>query len=67
MLMAETPIAGMALNAWSSELHSVITSTQMIDILEARDYGIVEIGHQFVLHNIADRLRLENELNNVKR
>ncbi|MGQ0665461.1 MAG: D-sedoheptulose-7-phosphate isomerase [Nitrospiraceae bacterium] len=25
--------------------------------LNARDYGMVEIGHQFVLHNIADRLR----------
>ena len=35
--------------------------------LDARDYGMVEIGHQFVLHNIADRLRLENETNNVKR
>ena len=34
--------------------------------LDSRDYGMVEIGHQFVLHNIADRLRLENELNNVK-
>ena len=27
--------------------------------LDARDYGMVEIGHQFVLHNIADHLRLE--------
>ena len=35
--------------------------------LDSHDYGMVEIGHQFVLHNIADRLRLENELNNVKR
>lgn len=35
--------------------------------LDSRDYGMVEIGHQFVLHNLADRLRLENELNNVKR
>ena len=35
--------------------------------LDSRDYGMVEIGHQFVLHNVADRLRLENELNNVKR
>lgn len=33
--------------------------------LDAHDYGMVEIGHQFVLHNIADRLR--NELNNVER
>jgi D-sedoheptulose 7-phosphate isomerase len=24
--------------------------------LDARDYGMVEIGHQFVLHNIVDRL-----------
>lgn len=24
--------------------------------LESRDYGMVEIGHQFVLHNIADRV-----------
>ena len=35
--------------------------------LDACDYGMVEIGHQFVLHNLADRLRLENELKNVKR
>jgi D-sedoheptulose 7-phosphate isomerase len=27
--------------------------------LDSHDYGMVEIGHQFVLHNIADRLRLE--------
>lgn len=27
--------------------------------LDSRDYGMVELGHQFVLHNIADRLRLE--------
>jgi len=27
--------------------------------LDSRDYGMVEIGHQFLLHNIADRLRLE--------
>jgi D-sedoheptulose 7-phosphate isomerase len=26
--------------------------------LDSSDYGMVEIGHQFVLHNIADRLRL---------
>lgn len=26
--------------------------------LNAKDYGFVEIGHQFILHNIADRLRL---------
>ena len=26
--------------------------------LDSRDYGMVEIGHQFILHNIADRLRL---------
>jgi D-sedoheptulose 7-phosphate isomerase len=25
--------------------------------LDSSDYGMVEIGHQFVLHNIADRLR----------
>ena len=35
--------------------------------LDSRDYGMVEIGHLFVLHNVADHLRLENELNNVKR
>ena len=27
--------------------------------LDSHDYGMVEIGHQFVLHNVADRLRLE--------
>jgi len=26
--------------------------------LNSSDYGMVEIGHQFVLHNVADRLRL---------
>jgi D-sedoheptulose 7-phosphate isomerase len=26
--------------------------------LDSSDYGMVEIGHQFVLHNITDRLRL---------
>ena len=26
--------------------------------LASSDYGMVEIGHQFILHNIADRLRL---------
>jgi D-sedoheptulose 7-phosphate isomerase len=26
--------------------------------LDSNDYGMVEIGHQFILHNIADRLRL---------
>jgi D-sedoheptulose 7-phosphate isomerase len=27
--------------------------------LDASDYGIVEIGHQFILHNLADRLAAE--------
>ncbi len=27
--------------------------------LDASDYGFVEIGHQFILHNLADRLRLD--------
>jgi len=26
--------------------------------LNSTDYGMVEIGHQFILHNVADRLRL---------
>jgi D-sedoheptulose 7-phosphate isomerase len=26
--------------------------------LDSSDYGMVEIGHQFLLHNLADRLRL---------
>jgi D-sedoheptulose 7-phosphate isomerase len=26
--------------------------------LDSSDYGMVEIGHEFVLHNVADRLRL---------
>jgi D-sedoheptulose 7-phosphate isomerase len=25
--------------------------------LDSSDYGMVEIGHQFILHNISDRLR----------
>jgi D-sedoheptulose 7-phosphate isomerase len=29
--------------------------------LDSRDYGMVEIGHQFILHNLADRLRIEND------
>jgi D-sedoheptulose 7-phosphate isomerase len=29
--------------------------------LASHDYGFVEIGHQFVLHNLADRLRIEKE------
>ncbi len=33
--------------------------------LDTRDYGMVEIGHQFVLHNLADRLRIENERKGV--
>lgn len=33
--------------------------------LDARDYGMVEIGHQFVLHNIADRFRSASD--NVER
>lgn len=27
--------------------------------LDSHDYGFVEIGHQFILHNLADRLRVE--------
>lgn len=27
--------------------------------LDSNDYGMVEIGHQFVLHNLADRIRLQ--------
>lgn len=27
--------------------------------LDSSDYGMVEIGHQFILHNLADRMRLE--------
>ncbi len=27
--------------------------------LDSSDYGMVEIGHQFVLHNLADRIRLQ--------
>jgi D-sedoheptulose 7-phosphate isomerase len=26
--------------------------------LDSTDYGMVEIGHQFLLHNIADRIRI---------
>lgn len=26
--------------------------------LESADYGMAEIGHQFVLHHLADRFRL---------
>jgi D-sedoheptulose 7-phosphate isomerase len=29
--------------------------------LDSSDYGMVEIGHQFVLHNLADRMRLKGE------
>ena len=27
--------------------------------LDSQDYGMIEIGHQFILHNVADRFRLE--------
>ena len=27
--------------------------------LNSSDYGMVEIGHQFILHNLADRIRIE--------
>jgi D-sedoheptulose 7-phosphate isomerase len=30
--------------------------------LDSDDYGMVEIGHQFVLHNLADRMRLQATL-----
>ncbi len=30
--------------------------------LDSRDYGFVEIGHQFILHNIADRFGREGRL-----
>jgi D-sedoheptulose 7-phosphate isomerase len=30
--------------------------------LNSRDYGFVEIGHQFILHNLADRLRVEQKI-----
>lgn len=30
--------------------------------LDSDDYGMVEIGHQFVLHNLADRIRLRADL-----
>lgn len=29
--------------------------------LDSRDYGMVEIGHEFVLHNIADRFKFEDK------
>lgn len=29
--------------------------------LDSRDYGFVEVGHQFVLHNLADRIRTAQE------
>ncbi|MFO1436513.1 MAG: phosphoheptose isomerase, partial [Gammaproteobacteria bacterium] len=29
--------------------------------LDASDYGMVEIGHQFVLHNISDRMAAESK------
>ena len=35
--------------------------------LDCRDYGLVELGHQFMLQNVADRLRLEHGAKNVKR
>jgi D-sedoheptulose 7-phosphate isomerase len=27
---------------------------------DSRDYGMVELGHQFVLHNLADRIRVQD-------
>lgn len=35
--------------------------------LDSSDYGFVEVGHQFILHNLADRFGLENQkINNIK-
>jgi D-sedoheptulose 7-phosphate isomerase len=32
--------------------------------LDSEDYGMVEIGHQFILHNVSDRLRIrKSEMN----
>lgn len=42
----DNPLRGMGdLNVW----------------LDSRDYGFVEIGHQFILHNIADRFGREHK------
>ena len=35
--------------------------------VDSSDYGLVELGHQFLLQNIADRLRLENAMKNDER
>jgi len=35
--------------------------------LDSGDYGLVELGHQFVLQNVADRLRLECASQDVER
>ena len=66
MLIDETGIAGMALNVRSPELHSIITLTQVSNALgsriDSRDYEMVENGHRFMLHNVADRLRLDKSI-----
>ena len=30
--------------------------------LDSQDYGYVEVGHQFILHNLADRFGMENKV-----
>jgi D-sedoheptulose 7-phosphate isomerase len=35
--------------------------------LDSRDYGLVELGHQFLLQNVADRMRLEQGAKDVER
>jgi D-sedoheptulose 7-phosphate isomerase len=30
--------------------------------LNSDDYGFAEVGHQFILHNLADRLRIAQQL-----
>lgn len=30
--------------------------------LDSRDYGYVEVGHQFILHNLSDRFGMENKI-----
>jgi D-sedoheptulose 7-phosphate isomerase len=45
-----------------SERNSLRTMGDMNIWLNSQDYGIVEIGHAFLLHNIADRLALNKRV-----
>ena len=52
-------LGGMAITLSGFKADNPLRSLGEVNIwLDSADYGMVEIGHQFVLHNLADRIRL---------